>query len=213
MGSSQRAEAIIAQLSEPKTKLGDIRNLAKQIKKDHPLALELWSSKQFLPRQLALLIMDKKLLIEASINSLIQDISTHEGKEKLQLMDWFMANQLLKDKRWINLIEGWRDSSEALKKRTYWYHQARLRWMGKIQPNSVDLLETGEKNIEIESEEVQWAMNFTVGWIGVFEKNFRDQCVQLGLRTGLYQGQMVAMGCTPDYLPDFIAIESRKRGL
>lgn len=120
MGSSQRAEAIIAQLSEPKTKLGDIRNLAKQIKKDHPLALELWSSKQFLPRQLALLIMDKKLLIEASINSLIQDISTHEGKEKLQLMDWFMANQLLKDKRWINLIEGWRDSSEALKKRTYW---------------------------------------------------------------------------------------------
>lgn len=213
MEASEKARSILEQLGEKSTKLGDIRKLAKEIKKDHVLALELWGSKLFFPRQLTLLIMDKKLLSEESIDVLIQDIESHEEKEKLHLMDWFMANQLLKDKRWVALIEGWRGSSEALKKRTYWYHQARLRWMGKIQSNSADLLETAEKNIENETDEVQWAMNFTVGWIGVFEKDFRDQCVQLGERTGLYQGQMVAKGCTPDYLPEFIAIESKKRGL
>ena len=42
--------------------MGDLRKIASEIKKDHELALELWSTGQFLPRQLAILIMDKKQL-------------------------------------------------------------------------------------------------------------------------------------------------------
>lgn len=59
----------------------------------------------------------------------------------------------------------------------------------------------------------QLAMNFTAGWIGVFEKQFRNRCITLGEKTGLYNGQMVSKGCTPDYLPEFISIESKKRNL
>lgn len=193
--------------------MGDVRALAKDIKKDHELALALWASEQFFARQLAILILDKKLLSEEVIDSLIQDMAIHEEKERLHLIDWLMANQLMKEKRLITLVEGWRDRAEALKRRVYWYYQARLRWMGKVQPNSKELLELIDKNIENEADEVQWAMNFVVGWIGVFEKEFREQCIGLGERTGLYKGLMVAKNCTPDYLPEFIAIESAKRGL
>lgn len=56
-------------------------------------------------------------------------------------------------------------------------------------------------------------MNFTAGWIGIFEPSLRAQCIALGERTGLYRGQMVSKGCTPDYLPEFIAIEAKKRNL
>ena len=56
-------------------------------------------------------------------------------------------------------------------------------------------------------------MNFTAGWIGVYEKQYRKRCIALGERTGLYKGQMVSKGCTPDYLPEFIRIESHKRSL
>jgi len=39
------------------------------------------------------------------------------------------------------------------------------------------------------------------------------QCAALGEKTGLYKGKMVSKGCTPEYLPEFIVIESDKRKL
>lgn len=77
--------------------------------------------------------------------------------------------------------------------------QARLRW-------------TGEKaNLEKEEQEVQWAMNFTAGWIGVYKEKYRDRCIKLGKQTGHYKGEKVAKGCTPNYLPEFIEMEVTKR--
>ncbi len=204
---------ILSQISDKNTKLGDIREIAKQIKKDHQLAMELWSTKQFFARQLAILIFDKKLLAEDVIDNLVADINQHNEKEKLQLIDWLMANQLTKDKKTISLLENWENSPFSLQRRVFWYHKARLRWMGQIQPDSEKLLSTIEKQIENEEPEVQWAMNFTAGWIGVFEGLLRNRCIALGERTELYKGQMVSKGCTPDYLPEFIAIESNKRNL
>lgn len=157
--------------------------------------------------------MDKKLLTEEVIDKLVDDINQQSEKERLQLIDWLMANQLTKGKKTIALIESWKDSQSSLKRRVYWYYQGRLRWMGKIQSNSEEILSTIEKQIETEDPEVQWAMNFTAGWIGVYEKKYRNRCVGLGERTGLYKGKMVSKGCTPEYLPEFIEIESNKRNL
>lgn len=213
MNLSSKATDILTQINGKHTKLGDLRNIAKDIKKDHQLAIELWSSKLFFARQLAILIMDKKQLSQEVIDNLINDISEHKEHEKLQLVDWLMANQLTKDKKTIETIESWKDSSTSLKRRIYWYYQGRLRWMGKTPPDSGELLSIIEKQIEKEEAEVQWAMNFTAGWIGVYEKKYRDRCIALGEKTGLYKGKMVSKGCTPEYLPEFIAIESNKRDL
>ena len=213
MKLSTKAEKILTQISNKNTKLGDLRNIAKDIKKDHQLAMELWSTKHFFARQLAILIMDKKLLTEEVIDNLVSDINKHNQNEKLQLIDWLMANQLTKDKKTIALIESWEASQSSLKRRTYWYYQGRLRWMGQTMPDSEELLTVIEKKIEKEEAEVQWAMNFTTGWIGVYEKKYRNRCIALGEKTGLYKGKMVSKGCTPEYLPEFIAIESNKRNL
>lgn len=212
MKPSNKAENILMQITE-NTRLGDLRNMAKEIKKDHPLATELWSTERFFARQLAILIMDKKLLTEETIDNLISDINRHNENEKCQLIDWLMANQLTKDKKTIALIESWENSRPSLKRRVYWYYQARLRWTGHIPPGSEKLLSKIEAGIETEEPEVQWAMNFTAGWIGIYEKKYRNRCIALGEKTGLYKGQMVSKGCTPDYLPEFIAIESSKRNI
>lgn len=209
---SHKAVNILTKITD-KTKLGDLRTIAKDIKKDHELAMELWSSKIFFARQLAILIMDKKLLTEEVIDKLITDIKQHNENEKLQMVDWLMANQLNKDKKTIALIESWEDNQSSLKRRIYWYFQGRLRWTGKPQPNSQELLSKIESKIENEKSEVQWAMNFTAGWIGVYEKEYRSRCVALGEKTGLYKGKLVSKGCTPEYLPEFIRIESNKRNL
>jgi 3-methyladenine DNA glycosylase AlkD len=211
MKLSAKAENIYKQIKTDSTKLGDLRNIAKEIKKDHQLAMELWSTGEFLPRQLAILIMDAKLLSQEMIDQLDKDIQQHNTEEKLQLIDWLMANQLSKDKKTISLMQSWEDSASALQRRTFWYHQARLRWVGQTPPpNTEELLSSIEAKIESERPEVQWAMNFTAGQIGIFQPEYRARCIALGERTELYKNEIVAKNCTPSYLPKFIAIQVAK---
>ena len=212
MPLSPQAEKIFAQIKDESTKLGDLRKIAKEIKKDHELALELWSTANFMARQLAILIMDKKQIDQAFIDQFDADIQSHDSKEKNHLTDWFMANQLAKDKRLKSLMESWEDSPSTMQRRIFWYHQARLRWMGNTDhPNTDQLLSSIEANMPGEKEEVQWAMNFTAGWIGVFDPANRKRCITIGESTGLYKDEVVAKNCTPSYLPEFIRIEAGKR--
>lgn len=211
MKLSLKAENILGQINS-KTKLGDLRKIAKGIKTDHGLAMELWSNGEFLPRQLAILIMDNKELSQDLIDKLDKDMQTHPLNERNQLMDWMMANQLTKNKKTIELINSWENSPSALQRRVFWYYQGRLRWTGQTPPdNTADLLSAIEANIMQEEPEVQWAMNFTAGWIGVYDQKYRARCIALGEQTGLFKDEMVSKGCTPNYLPEFIAIEANKR--
>jgi len=208
---SLKAESILSQINS-KTKLGDLRKIAKDIKRDHELAMEIWSTEAFLPRLLAILIMDKNLLSRDVLNKLDKDMQTHTFEEKNNLMDWLMANQLTKDKKKIALINTWENSHSALQRRVYWYYQGRLRWTGQTPPeNTADLLDALEAKIMQEEPEVQWAMNFTAGWIGVYDEKNRERCIKLGNKTGLYKDEKVSKGCTPSYLPEFISIEVNKR--
>lgn len=211
MKRSAKAENIYSRIKSNATKLGDLRNIAKDIKKDHQLAMELWNTGEFLPRQLAILIMDPKLLSQQVIDQFDNDIQQHDTEEKLQLIDWLMANQLAKDKKTIALMQSWKNSKSPLQRRTFWYYQGRLRWVGQTPPpNTEELLSSIEAKIQSEAPEVQWAMNFTAGQIGVFQPEYRTRCIALGERTELYKDEIVAKNCTPSYLPKFIAIQVAK---
>ncbi|MGB5419213.1 DNA alkylation repair protein [Algibacter sp.] len=211
MKLSLKAQKIFSEINKETTRLGDLRKIAKEIKKDHALSLELWTTGEFLPRQLAILIMDKKLLTQEVIDQLDNDIQKHEFDERNHLMDWLMANQLSKDKKIISLIESWKNSSSKLQRRVFWYYQARLRWMGNTnQSNTKELLDLIEINLMKEEPEVQWAMNYTAGQIGKWQEKYRDRCISIGEETGLYKDEMVAKNCVPSYLPKFITIEVAK---
>lgn len=89
-----------------------------------------------------------------------------------------------------------------------------MRWVGQTPPdNTANLVSAIEATIAKEVPEVQWAMNFTAGWIGVYNQKYRTRCIEIGKQTGLYKDEMVSKGCTPNYLPEFIAIEANKRNL
>jgi 3-methyladenine DNA glycosylase AlkD len=119
----------------------------------------------------------------------------------------------MKDKKLVVLIESWEENPSPILRRFFWYHQARLRWTGKTPPpgNSAQLLNSLESNMATAEPEVQWAMNFCAGWIGIFEPKLRPRCVKLGKTLGLYKDEPVAKNCTPSYLPEFIRIEVGKR--
>lgn len=211
MKLSSKAESIYAQINSGTSKLGDLRKLATSIRKDHSLAMELWATGEYLCRQLAILIMDVKLLSEELIDKLDDDMQTHAQDEKLQLADWFLANQLSKSRKTIALMQTWKNSSSSLHRRTFWYYQARLRWVGQTPPpDSDELLSSIEERIENEKPEVQWAMNFAAAQIGIFQPEFRKRCIALGERTGLYRDEIVSKRCTPSYLPKLISKQVTK---
>ena len=138
-------------------------------------------------------------------------MSHHDPAERNALTDWLLANQLMKSKKTIALLESWENHESAVLRRLFWYHQGRLRWMGKIpQDNAEELLTSLNKKMAKEEPEVQWAMNFTAGWIGVHDSKYRKQCIELGKKLELYKNDPVSRGCTPNYLPEFIKIEAAK---
>ncbi len=211
MKLSTKAQNIYSQIQQGTTKLGDLRKIAKEIKKDHVLAMELWSTGDYLPRQLANLIMDVKLLNQELIDKLDKDIHTHEIEERNQLIDWLMANKLSKDKKTILLMASWKNSLSKLQRRVFWYYQARLRWMGNVShSNTEELLASIEENLLKEEPEVQWAMNYTAGQIGKWQEEYRTRCIFIGENSGLYKDEIVTKNCTPNYLPKFISIEVSK---
>jgi 3-methyladenine DNA glycosylase AlkD len=211
MELSSKAKEIYTQINQQTTRLGDLRKIAKTIKTDHNLAMELWSTGEFLPRMLAILIMDKKVLNQKVIDQLVRDIQQHEYDQRLQLIDWLMANQLTKNKKIVSLIESWENNPSPLLRRVFWYYQARLRWMGNTNHSNTEYLLTAiEKNIVTEKPEVQWAMNFTAGQIGKWQEEYRERCIKIGEETKLYKDEVVPKNCTPNYLPEFIRIEVSK---
>ena len=174
--------------------------------------MELWSTGEYYPRLLAILVFDNKLLSEEVIDQLASDILRHDAEERSQLADWLLANQLAKNKKLVSLMATWEKNPSPILRRWFWYHQARLRWVGQTPPdNSADLLDSLEKNMANAEPEVQWAMNFCAGQIGVHEPKFRSRCIKLGEALGLYKDEHVAKNCTLSYLPEFIRIEVAKR--
>jgi 3-methyladenine DNA glycosylase AlkD len=209
---SPRAKKLVAEMTNGSVKLGDIKTRGKEIKKDHELAMELWSTGDYTPRLLATLLFDKKLLTEDVIEQLASDMLQHDAKERNQLADWLLANQLAQDKKLVTLVTTWEKHPSPMLRRLFWYHQARLRWTGQTPPdNSAYLLDVLESNLASAEPEVQWAMNFCAGQIGVHEPEFRSRCIKLGEALGLYKDEHVAKNCTPSYLPEFIRIEVAKR--
>ena len=212
MPLSARAKKLAAEFTRADVKLGDLKKRGAEIKKDHELAMELWSTGQYYPRLLATLIFDKKLLAENVIDQLAADMLRHDAKERCQLADWLMANQLAKDKKLASQMTTWEKNPSPILRRWFWYHQARLRWVGQAPPgNSAALLDSLEKGLAKAEPEVQWAMNFCAGQIGIHESKFRSRCIKLGESLGLYKDEHVAKNCTPSYLPEFIRIEVAKR--
>ncbi|RZJ59204.1 MAG: DNA alkylation repair protein [Flavobacterium sp.] len=214
METSQKAKQITAEITKAKTQFGDLRKVAKEVKKDHSLGLELWSTGNFMPMLLATLIFDPKSLSEEILDNIFLDIEKHTGDERLLITDWLMANQLMKDKKLTSMIVSWQNNSSPLKRRIFWYHQARLRWTGQTPPdNTEELLVSIENEMKNEDPEVQWAMNFTAGWIGIFDPAFRARCIIIGETHGMYKDEIVHKNCTPSYLPEFINSVVTKRKL
>lgn len=211
---SDKAKTLQDILNSQPVAMGKIKKMAKGIKTDHTLGEELWDTKGYPERLLAVLIFDKKLITEDVLVQLIIDLSDNTEVDALRISEWLLANQLTKSKKLVNLLLSYQHHELPILRRLFWYYHARQRWTGKTEFDNTEFLLTHlEADMGNEDPVVQWTMNFCVCWIGLYDVKYRERCIALGEKLGLYIVDKVPKGCAPSYAPDFIRYELEKKGL
>ena len=188
-------------------KLGDIRAIAKSIKTDHELALSLWDTGNVEAQLLATLIIKPKSLSTNGLDKLTRSTTC------AQVADWLNAYVVAQHPEKDSLREKWMTAKDRWAARAGWNLTA-----SRINKGSADgldlpaLLDRIEKEMPKAVPEVQWTMNNSLGAIGIHHPKLRKRAIAIGEKIGLYHDWPVAKGCTPPYVPVWVAAMVKRQG-
>lgn len=184
-------------------KLGDIRAIAKRIKSDHELALALWETGNVEAQLLATLIIRPRSLSAEEVDTMTR--STTCG----QVADWLNAYVVAQHPEKEALRVRWMKDKDRWAARAGWNLSASRVNKGAAEAGAdldlVGLLDRIEKEMPEAEPEVQWTMNNTLAAIGIKHPEHRQRAVGIGEKIGLYRDWPVSKGCTPPYVPVWIA--------
>jgi 3-methyladenine DNA glycosylase AlkD len=203
MSSATEAQGLLERLDSTRPNNTEIRTIAREQGKNAELAVQLWKSGGFSARMLSLLILDLKAVDVPYIEGMISDLEAADGKEQSQLLDWMIANEIMKKAALKNETARWRDDPSTLRQRVFWSVQARSVRAENHALNE-QLLQHIEQALPAASEKVQWNMNWCAAQIGIADERLRRRCIALGERLGLYRDFPVSKGCTSPFLPIWI---------
>lgn len=179
-------------------KLGDIRNIAKKIKTDHELALELWKIKNIDAQLLATQIIKPTSLSLTELDNMVESINF------VQVADWFNAYVLKEHPEKETLREEWMDSDNVWAARAGWSLTA-----GRIarDPKGLNLdkiLDRIASEMVKTAPEVQWTMNTALAQIGINFPEYRKRAIDIGEDLGIYRDYPTSKGCTSPFAPIWI---------
>jgi 3-methyladenine DNA glycosylase AlkD len=183
-------------------KLGDIRSLAKTIKTDHGLALELWATGNVEAQLLATLIVKPKSLSTEELDSLTRSTTC------AQVAEWLNTYVVAQHPEKDSLREKWMKDEDRWAARAGWHLTAsRVNKGAGADADDLDpagLLDRIERELAKAKPEVQWTMNNTLAAIGIHHAQHRKRAIAIGEQVGLYRDWPVSKVCTPPYVPVWI---------
>lgn len=187
-------------------KLGDIRALAKKIKSDHQLALQLWETGNVDAQLLATQIIEPKSLSADELDKLTRSTTCS------QVADWLNAYVVAEHPDKDSLREKWMKAKDRWAARAGWNLTASRINQGADDLDLAALLDRIEKELPKAKPEVQWTMNNTLGAIGIHHAEHRRRAIAIGEKIGLYRDWPVSKGCIPPYVPVWVeAMVKRKK--
>lgn len=179
-------------------KLGDIRKMAKKIKTDHQLGLDLWKTGNLEAQLVAILILKPNDLTAEELDVMVKSINVP------QVADWFNSYVLKEHPEKDFLREKWMDSGNVWAARSGWSLTA-----GKVTRESKELdldqlLDRIEAEMPTAAPEVQWTMNTALAQIGIKSAKNRERALKIGEQLGIYKDYPVSKGCTSPFAPIWI---------
>lgn len=212
---------------------GDIRALAKKIKTNHELALELWKTGNVDAQMLAILLMKPKELSAKQVDQMVREARF------AWVADWFNAyivrEQPAGDKEALRI--KWMEDKDGWAARAGWNLTA-SRIVQSAQSGKAGTAGTGAKARgakagddggaggldlpalldRIESEmadappEAQWTMNAVLANIGIHDARLRKRAIAIGEKLGVYRDYPCSKGCTSPFAPIWIKEMVKRQG-
>ena len=180
-------------------KMGDIRKVAKKVKKaDKSLARELWNTNIMEAQLTAILLLKPDELSMDELNHFVETISFD------YVADWFNAYVVNKHPDKNKLMKLWIDSDNKWALRSAWSIMANNIVRGADGLDLEKLLNQIEKEMPKVQPEVQWTMNFALAHSGIYHPAYRQRAIDIGNKLGIYKDYPVPRGCTSPFAPIWI---------
>ena len=179
-------------------RLGEIRKVAKEVRADHALGLELWDTGIVEARLLAVLAFKPARLTIERLDGLVRSVRF------VQVFDWLDSYVIRKHPEKEALRTKWADDPDPWAARAYWSLTAER--VGK-SPDGLDLpglLDRIEGEMVDARPEPQWTMNNTLAGIGIHFAEHRDRALKIGEKLGVYRDYPTPKGCTSPFAPIWI---------
>ena len=179
-------------------RMGDIRAIAKSIKTNQELGIELWETGNVDAMFLATLIMKPTLLSEDELERMVASNTFSH------LADWLTTNIVKQHPSKESMRLRWMESPHPMLARAGWS----LTTERVIKnPEGIDpaaLLDRIEREMGKAHAHAQWTMNFCLAEMGIHFAEHRKRAIEIGERLGLYRDYPVSKGCTSPFAPIWI---------
>lgn len=186
--------------------LSHLRAIAKRLKIQHELALELWATDDPDARLLATLICRPKTFTVIELDAMVRTIASPK------LLDWFIVNVMKPGKHAEELRLRWMDEDDLVG-RAGWSLTTDRVIKTPEGLDLVNLLDRIEAEMKQAPEAKQWNMNHCLAEIGIHNPKLRKRAVAIGEKLKVLIDYPASPGCTSPYAPMWIAeMVSRREG-
>lgn len=193
---------------------GDLRKLAKTIKRDHTLALGLWKTGNMDAQMLATLIAQPAKFSADELDAMVRSVKTNGSAMFVPAADWLLSNVVALHAEKESLRVKWMTDKHPIAARAGWRLTA-----DRVEEEALDGLDLASLLDRIESEmgkappEIQWTMNFTLAQIGIRFPKLRKRALAIGEKLQVFHDYPVSKGCTSPFAPIWInAMVKRAKG-
>lgn len=185
--------------------LGALRALAKRLKTQHELALELWETGDTAAQLLAILICRPKAFDRDELDAMMHDSPTPK------VQDWLVNYVVKKSPHAEQLRLAWCADPDPVVERAGW---ALTTERVVKHPEGLDLdalLDIIEARMKDAPDRLQWAMNTCLGELGIHHAEFRARAVGIGERLEVLKDYPTPPGCTSPFVPLWVAEMVRRQ--
>ena len=184
--------------------LTHLRAVAKRLKTQHELALQLWATGDTAARLLATLVCKPKSFTAPELDVMIRGIRSPK------LLDWFVVNVVKPSRHAEQLRMAWKDGNDVIGRAGWSLTTERV--IKRAEGLDLEaLLDQIEKEMKEAPAHKQWAMNHCLAEIGIHHRQHRTRAIAIGERLAVLIDYPASPGCTPPYAPVWIAEMVRRR--
>ena len=186
--------------------MGDLRTLAKAIKTDHALGLQLWATGDVDARLVAILILKPKALGLDQVEAMVR------SNDRLWVSDWLNSYVVKQHPGKETLRLKWARETHPFVARAYWSLTAERVTKSPEGLNLPALLDRLAAEMPGSDPVVQWTMNNTLAAIGINFPDLRTRALDLGEAMGIYRDYPTPKGCTSPFAPLWIEEMVKRAG-